>query len=40
MAGNEGVVFARTFPHSIVLTLLLGALVAAQQYLIPWVIPR
>ena len=40
MAGKEGEVFARTFPHSIVLTLLLGALVAAQQYLIPWVIPK
>ena len=39
MAGKEGAVFARTFPHSIVLTLLLGALVAAQQYLVPWVIP-
>ena len=31
--------FARTFWHSIVLTLLLGLLVAAQQFLIPWVIP-
>jgi L-lactate permease len=40
LAGHEGVVFARTFIHSIVLTLLLGLLVAAQQYLIPWVIPK
>ncbi len=40
MAGKEGEVFARTFGHSIVLTLLLGGLVAAQQYLIPWVIPK
>ena len=39
LKGQEGVVFARTFGHSIVLTLLLGLLVAAQQYLIPWVIP-
>ena len=39
MVGQEGVVFARTFMHSIVLTLILGALVAMQQYLIPWVIP-
>ena len=39
MAGQEGVVFARTFIHSVVLTVLLGGLVAIQQYLIPWVIP-
>ena len=39
LKGQEGAVFARTFPHSIVLTLILGVLVAAQQYLIPWIIP-
>jgi lactate permease len=39
MSGREGEIFARTFPHSIVLTVILGALVAAQQYLIPWIIP-
>jgi lactate permease len=39
MAGQEGKVFARTFVHSIVLTVVLGVLVAIQQYLIPWVIP-
>jgi lactate permease len=39
MAGQEGQIFARTFPHSIVLTIILGALVAAQQYLIPWIVP-
>jgi lactate permease len=39
MIGKEGAVFARTFIHSIVLTLLLGGLIAAQQYLIPWIIP-
>jgi lactate permease len=39
LRGHEGVVFARTFTHSIVLTLLLGALVAVQQYLVPWIIP-
>src|SRR5580704_4828057 len=39
MVGQEGVVFARTFIHSVVLTILLGLLVAAQQYLIPWIIP-
>jgi lactate permease len=39
MSGREGEIFARTFPHSIVLTVVLGALVAAQQFLIPWIIP-
>jgi lactate permease len=39
LAGQEGQVFARTFLHSIVLTLVLGALIAAQQYLAPWMIP-
>ncbi|HEX3364456.1 L-lactate permease, partial [Phenylobacterium sp.] len=39
MSGREGEIFARTFPHSIVLTVILGALVAAQQFLIPWIIP-
>jgi lactate permease len=40
LKGKEGAVFARTFLHSIVLTLLLGALAATQQYLIPWIIPH
>ena len=39
LKGKEGQVFARTFPHSVVLTFLFGLLVAAQQYLIPWIIP-
>ena len=39
MVGQEGAVFARTFWHSIILTLLLGLLIAAQQYLVPWMIP-
>jgi lactate permease len=39
LKGHEGVVFARTFIHSIVLTLILVAMVAAQQYLIPGIIP-
>ncbi|MBV8403529.1 MAG: L-lactate permease [Gammaproteobacteria bacterium] len=36
---QEGAVFARTFVHSIVLTLLLVVLVLVQQYLIPEIIP-
>jgi lactate permease len=39
LKGQEGVVFARTFKHSIVLTLLLGLLVVLQQYVVPWMIP-
>jgi lactate permease len=39
LKGQEGMVFARTFVHSIVLTLLLVALVLVQQYLIPGIIP-
>jgi lactate permease len=40
LKGQEGVVFARTFKHSVVLTLLLGILVVLQQYVVPWMIPR
>jgi lactate permease len=39
LKGQEGVIFARTFVHSVVLTLVLAALVLVQQYLIPWIIP-
>ncbi len=39
LKGQEGIVFARTFWHSVILTLLLGLLVAAEQYLVPGVIP-
>lgn len=39
LKGQEGVIFARTFVHSVVLTLVLVALVLVQQYLIPGIIP-
>jgi len=39
LKSHEGAVFARTFMHSIVLTLLLVVLVLVQQYLIPGIIP-
>jgi lactate permease len=39
LKGQEGAVFARTFFHSIVLTLVLVVLVVIQQYLIPGIIP-
>jgi lactate permease len=40
LKGQEGRVLARTFKHSLILTLLLGLLVAAQQHLMPWMIAR
>ncbi|HTX24034.1 MAG TPA: L-lactate permease [Steroidobacteraceae bacterium] len=40
LQGQEGAVLARTFVHSVILTVLLGLLVLAQQYLVPWMIPR
>jgi lactate permease len=39
LKGKEGVVLARTFKHSIILTVILGLLVLAQQHLMPWMIP-
>jgi lactate permease len=39
LKGHEGVVLARTFKHSIILTVILGLLVMAQQHLFPWMIP-
>jgi lactate permease len=39
LKGQEGQVFARTFVHSIVLTVVLGIIVVVQQYLLPWMIP-
>jgi lactate permease len=40
LKGQEGVVFARTFKHSILLTIALGLLVTFQQFVIPWIIPH
>lgn len=39
LKGQEGVVFARTFWHSVLLTLLLGVLVFLQQHVLTWMIP-
>ncbi|MGC9184049.1 MAG: L-lactate permease [Thiomonas sp.] len=39
LKGKEGVVFARTFKHSVFLTLLLGLLVYLQQHVLTWMIP-
>jgi len=40
LRGHEGVVFARTFWHSVVLTFALGLLVAFQQFVVPGIIPH
>ncbi len=40
LKGKEGTVFARTFVHSVVMTLLLAVIVAIQQYLVPGIIPH
>jgi lactate permease len=39
LKGQEGAVLARTFWHSVVLTLLLVVIVFVQQYVIPGMIP-
>ena len=39
LKGREGEVVARTFIHSIVLTILLALLVVIQQYVVPQIIP-
>ncbi|MDB5787845.1 L-lactate permease [Caballeronia mineralivorans] len=40
LKGKEGVVFAKTFKHSILLTVLLGVLVWLQQNVLTWMIPH
>jgi lactate permease len=37
--GQEGAILARTFKHSVFLTLVLGVIVMVQQHLLPWMIP-
>jgi L-lactate permease len=39
LKGQEGAMLARTFPHSIILTLLLVAIVAIEQFVAPGIIP-
>ena len=40
LKGQEGAVLARTFWHSVVITLVLVILVIIQQYLVPEIIPK
>jgi lactate permease len=39
LKGQEGAILARTFVHSIVLTLVLVVIVVIEQYLVPGIIP-
>ncbi|CAM2144551.1 Glycolate permease GlcA [Pararobbsia alpina] len=39
LKGQEGIVFAKTFKHSILLTIILGVLVWFQQNVLTWMIP-
>ena len=39
LKGQEGVILARTFVHSVVMTLILVVIVIVQQYFIPGIIP-
>jgi lactate permease len=39
LKGQEGAVLARTFMHSIVLTLVLVVIVFLEQYVVPGIIP-
>jgi lactate permease len=39
LKGQEGAVLARTFVHSIVMTLILVVIVIVQQYVVPDIIP-
>jgi lactate permease len=39
LKGKEGLVLAKTFKHSIILTIILGLIVLLQQYVFPWMIP-
>ena len=40
LVGKEGLIVRRTIVHSLILASILGLIVMAQQYLIPWVIPH
>ncbi len=40
LKGQEGLVFSRTFRHSIALTSLLGVIAVLQQFVFHWMVPR
>ncbi len=40
LVGKEGLIIRKTFFHSLVLAVILGLIVMAQQYLIPGIIPH
>ncbi len=40
LKGREGEIIAKTFKHSIILTLILGGIVVLQQYVFHWMVPN
>lgn len=40
LKGQEGLVFSKTFKHSVILTTLLGVIAVLQQFAFPWMIAR
>jgi len=40
LKGQEGLILARTFKHSVVLTFILVVIVVVQQFVVPGIIPR
>lgn len=40
LRGREGDVFRKTFPHSIVFTVIIGILVALEQFVFHGVVPH
>ena len=40
LKGQEGLVFSKTFKHSIILTTLLGIIAVLQQFVFHWMVPH
>ena len=40
LKGQEGLVFSKTFRHSVALTSLLGVIAVLQQFVFHWMVPR
>ena len=40
LKGQEGLIFSKTFKHSVVLTLVVAVVTVCQQFLFPWMIAR
>jgi lactate permease len=40
LKGQEGLIFSKTFKHSVALTLIVAIITVCQQFLVPWMIPH